>query len=263
VGGGAAGIMAATAAARAGADVMLVDERDAFGGHLRGERTGAGMLQPCLRALQGKTNVRLLPRTTAFGVYHHGSVGLAERVTDHLGSSASESLPRQRLWMVRAGEIVIATGAIERPLVFAGNDRPGVMLAAAARTYINRFAVAPGRRAVIFTNNSDAYRTGLDAAAAGIAVAAIVDARPAPEGALVAAARDRGIEVRAGHAVVATKGRRALRAVAVASIDDEGRPNGTAAWIDCDLLCVSGGLTPSVHLHSHTGGKLAWDETAA
>jgi heterotetrameric sarcosine oxidase alpha subunit len=258
-GGGAAGLAAATVAARAGADVILVDERDAFGGHLRGERDGVEALQPYLRALSGLPNARLLPRTTAFGIYDHGTVALAERVADHLGPSAPASLPRQRLWMVRAREIVIATGAIERPLVFAGNDRPGVMLAAAARTYINRFAVAPGRRAVVFTNNSDAYRTALDAAAAGIEVAAVIDARPAPDGPLVAAARDRGIAMHAGHAVVATKGGRALRAVAVAPIDAAGR----VAWIDCDLLAVSGGLTPSVHLHSHLGGKLAWDDTIA
>ena len=259
VGGGAAGIMAATAVARAGADVILVDERDPLGGHLRGERAGGEVLQPYLRALEKHTNVRLLPRTTAFGVYDHGTVALAERVADHLGPDATASRPRQRLWMVRAREIVIASGAIERPLVFAGNDRPGVMLAAAARTYVNRLAVAPGRRAVVFTNNSDAYRTALDAASVGIEVAAIADARPAPEGALVAAARGRGIAVHAGHAVVATKGARALRSLAIAPIDDAG----ALTWIDCDLLAVSGGLTPSMHLHSHTGGKLAWDETIA
>jgi heterotetrameric sarcosine oxidase alpha subunit len=259
IGGGAAGIMTATAAARAGADVTLADERDALGGHLRGERTGADILAPYLRALSEQTNVRLLPRTTAFGVYDHGTVALAERVADHVGTSAPASLPRQRLWMVRAREVVIAAGAIERPLVFAGNDRPGVMLASAARAYINRFAVKPGRRAVVFTNNSDAYRTALDAAAAGIEVAAIVDARPAPEDALAAAARERGIAVRANQAVAATKSGRALRSIAISPIDDAG----AATWIDCDLLAVSGGLTPTVHLHSHTGGKLAWNEAIA
>jgi heterotetrameric sarcosine oxidase alpha subunit len=263
IGGGAAGLAAATVAARAGADVMLVDERDALGGHLRGERTGGELLQPYVRELTSLRNVRLLSRTTAFGLYDHGTVALAERVTDHLGPAAPAVLPRQRLWMVRAREIVIATGAIERPLVFAGNDRPGIMLAAAARAYVNRFAVAPGRRAVVFTNNSDAYRTALDLAAAGIEVAAVIDARPAPDEPLVAAARARRIAVRAGHAVVATKGGRALRAVAVAPINDAGRATDTAAWIACDVLAVSGGLTPSVHLHSHTGGKLAWDDNIA
>ncbi|MBV8753903.1 MAG: sarcosine oxidase subunit alpha family protein [Hyphomicrobiales bacterium] len=243
VGGGAAGIMAATAAARAGADVMLIDERDTLGGHLRGERGGAEILLPYLRELAADKNVRLLPRTTAFGVYDHGTVALAERVTDHLGAAATPSLPRQRLWMVRAREIVIAAGAIERPLVFAGNDRPTVMLASAVRTYINRFAVLPGRRAVVFTNNSDAACTARDLTAAGVEVAAVVDAR-------------------AGQAVVATTGR-SLRAVAISSIDDAGRPIDASRWIDCDLLAVSGGLTPSVHLHSHTGGKLTWEETIA
>jgi heterotetrameric sarcosine oxidase alpha subunit len=244
VGGGAAGLAAATVAARAGADIIIADERDAFGGHLRGERDGAAMLRPYIGELADLPTVRLLPRTTAFGVYDHGTVALVERVTDHLGPAAQASLPRQRLWLVRAREIVIAAGSIERPLVFPGNDRPGVMLAGAARAYVNRFAVKPGRRAVIFTNNSDAHRTALDLTAAGIDVAAVV-------------------EVRTGHAVVATKGARALRAVAVAPIDNDGRPAGAAAWIDCDLLAVSGGLTPSVHLHSHTGGKLAWHNAIA
>jgi len=263
VGGGAAGIMAASAAASAGADVMLVDERDALGGHLRGERAGTEILLPYLRELQEQTNVRVLPRTAAFGVYDHGTVALVERVTDYLGPTAPPPLPRQRLWMVRARQIIIAAGAIERPLVFSGNDRPGVMLASAARTYVNRFAVAPGRRAVVFTNNSDAYRTAVDVAAAGIEVVAIVDTRPAPRGALLAAARERSIAVHAGHAVVATKGGRAVRSVGVAPIDDKGRPAEAVTWIGCDLLAVSGGLTPSVHLHSHTGGKLTWDETIA
>src|SRR5262249_45450198 len=129
----------------------------------------------------------------------------------------------------------------------------------AARTYVNRFAVAPGRRAVLFTNNSDAYRTAFDAAAAGIEVAAIVDARPRPADAAVATARERSIAVHAGPAVVAPRAGRALRGVAIAPIDGAG----AITWIDCDLLAVSGGLTPSVHLHSHTGGKLAWDEAIA
>jgi heterotetrameric sarcosine oxidase alpha subunit len=258
VGGGIAGMMAAYAAARAGADVMLVDERASLGGHLRGERVGGEILLSFVRALEQQTNVRVLPRTTAFGVYDHGTVALAERVLDHLGA-ASASQPRQRLWMVRARQIIIASGAIERPLVFAGNDRPGVMLAAAARTYVNRFAVAPGRRAVVFTNNPNAYRTAFDAAAAGIEVAAIIDARAVPSETAVATARERGIVVHAGHAVVATKGARGLRAVAIAPIDGAG----AVTWIDCDLLAVSGGLTPSVHLHSHTGGKLAWDDAIA
>src|SRR5262249_51357218 len=148
VGGGAAGVMAASAAARAGADVTLADERDALGGHLRGERTGADILLPYIRELAGMANVRLLRRTTAFSVYDRGTVALAGRVGDHLGPATQAELPRQRLWMVRARQIIVAAGAIERPLVFAGNDRPGVMLASAARTYVNRFAVAPGRRAV-------------------------------------------------------------------------------------------------------------------
>src|SRR3546814_6742341 len=109
---------------------------------------------------------------------------MLERLTDHQPSSAAEGPTRQRLWKVRAKQVVLATGAIERPLVFAGNDRPGILLAGAVRSYVNRFGVLPGSRAVVFTNNDDAYATALDLQAAGAVIEAIVDLRPTVEGEL-------------------------------------------------------------------------------
>ena len=167
VGGGPAGLAAALAAGRSGARVLLVDEQTRFGGRLLAERceiAGAPALawvEQTLAELASLPEVTLLPRTTAFGYYDHNLVALVEEVAE----ASARRPPRQRLWTVRARQVVLATGAIERPLVFAGNDRPGVMLAGAVRAYLNRYAVAPGSRAVVFTTTDDAYRTALDLAA--------------------------------------------------------------------------------------------------
>ena len=183
-GGGPAGLAAALAAGRAGARVILADERNEFGGALldgRAEIDGAPALDwvaAAVAELHSLPEVRLLARTTVFGYYDHNYLGAVERVTDHLGPIAAPAeLPRQRLWKIRARRVVLAAGAHERPLVFADNDRPGIMLASAARTYVNRYAVRPGSRAVVFTNNDSAYATARDLAGAGVEVAAVVDVR--------------------------------------------------------------------------------------
>ncbi|HEX3498849.1 MAG TPA: sarcosine oxidase subunit alpha, partial [Stellaceae bacterium] len=207
--------------------------------------------------------LRVLPRSTVAGYYDHNFVTIIERVTDHLPLAAPAGAPRQRLWKVRAREIVLATGAIERPLVFVNNDMPGVMLASAAQSYISRYGVRPGNRAVIFTNNDDAYGLAAALADAGITLAAIVDAR---DGAVPLAedCRRRGIEVLTGHAVVAAAGGLALREVTIAPLAASGSElAGRASTITCDLLCVSGGWSPSVHLHSQSGGRVVYDEAKA
>jgi sarcosine oxidase subunit alpha len=267
VGGGGAGLAAARAASAAGARVILADERPALGGALRFEKPridgqpALSWAEGVVEALAATPDVTMLPRTTAFGYFDHDVVGLIERLADHLPLPGG--LPRQRLWLVRARQVVLATGAIERPPVFTGNDLPGVMLASAARRYVNEFAALPGRRAVIFTNNSDAYRTAIDLKRAGIAVAAIVDSRPQPPPAARAGAEAEGIELLAGCVVGAARGGRAVESVDLAPWTAAGGYAGSARSIACDLLCVSGGWSPAVHLHSQSGGKLDWSEAIA
>jgi sarcosine oxidase subunit alpha len=265
VGGGPAGIAAALAPVRAGARVILCDERAAFGGSLLSERRqidgkpAREWLDHSLAELRASGDVVLLRRTTAFGFYDHNLVALVERVADHLREPPAHA-PRQRLWAVRARQVVLATGAIERPIVFADNDRPGVMLAAAARAYANQYAVRPGARAVVFANNDDGYRTARDLNAAGVTIAAVVDAR-AESGAAEAAKRD-GIAVRAGSAVLRALGGKSVAAALVASLDAAGGV-GAPERIECDLICVSGGWNPAIHLHSQSGGRTLYDEALA
>jgi sarcosine oxidase subunit alpha len=268
VGGGPAGLAAALAAGRAGARVILVDETAAFGGQLKRERLaidgrpGLEWAAQAIAELAAVPDVTLLPRSTAFGYYDHNLVAAVERVADHLAATPSD-MPRQRLWLVRAREVVLATGAIERPLVFADNDRPGIMLAAAARAYVNQYGVRPGSRAVILANNDDAYRSALDLADAGVEVAALADLRPGGGGVLAERVRRRGIELLESHAVTSVRGRLALEAVELRAIGEDGEPADTRRRVECDLLCVSGGWSPSLHLHSQSGGKIEYDERLA
>jgi sarcosine oxidase subunit alpha len=264
VGAGPSGLAAALAAAESGARVILCDEQAEFGGSLLAEndalidgKPAAAWTEEAVKELAQRSNVTLLTRTTAFGYFPHNMIGLAERVTDHLAKPAPH-LPRERLWQVRAKEVVIAAGAIERPLVFPENDRPGIMLAAAARTYLNRYAAKPGSRAVVFTAHDEAYRAAIDLARAGVEIAAIVDLRPAADGALPAAARAAGLPVRTGATVTGTKGRLRVSAAEVASLGADGRVSGPE-MVACDLVLMSGGFTPSVHLFSQSRGKLRWD----
>ncbi|MDP6342498.1 MAG: glycine cleavage T C-terminal barrel domain-containing protein [Alphaproteobacteria bacterium] len=217
-----------------------------------------------LAELAAAGNVHLLPRTTVSGYYDHNYLGMLERVADHLAEPA-DNQPRQRLWKVRAGQVVLATGALERPLVFADNDRPGVMLASAAQSYVNRYGVRPGDRAVLVGNNDSAYPAALDLAAAGVRVAALVDLRPEAHLDWLARLDEQGIEVMAGRAVTGVEGRDGVRGVRIAKLSDDGKGivGGVGREVECDLLCMSGGWTPSLHLFSQSGGKLLWDEGLA
>ena len=262
IGAGPAGLMAAAAAAMSGARVILCDEQAELGGSLLHERDlrldgmdPAAWLAAALAELATQPNLTLLPRTTAFAWLDHNYLGLLERVTDHLAAPPPH-LPRQRLWRVRARQVVLATGAIERPLVFPDNDRPGIMLAAAARSYLNRYGVRVGARVAIFTNNDSAYATALDLVAAGVTVAAIADCRPDPTGELVQRARALGLPIRAGAVVTGTQGRLRINRAFVAPRDGSGR----SVPIVCDALLVSGGWNPTLHLHCQARGRLRFAE---
>ncbi|MDH6233603.1 sarcosine oxidase subunit alpha [Mesorhizobium soli] len=261
LGGGASGIAAALAAAETGARVILADEQAEFGGALRFEAgavidgsDGWSWAQATVAKLAAMDNVRLLSRTTAFGYYAQNFVGLVERVTDHV-ATPDRDVPRERLWQVRAKRVVLASGAIERHMVFADNDRPGVMLASAARTYLNHYGVAVGKNVGVYTANDSAYAAAIDLKKAGVNIAAIVDLRDNPSGELVEQARALGIEINHGRAVVRTAGR--LR---VSSMTIQPKNGGGERTIPVDALLMSAGWTPSVHLFSQSRGKVAFDD---
>ncbi|HYX93798.1 MAG TPA: 2Fe-2S iron-sulfur cluster-binding protein, partial [Geodermatophilus sp.] len=263
VGAGPAGLAAALTAARSGARVALVDEQSEAGGSLLSgtERLDdAPALQwvaAAVAELAGHPDVLHLQRTTAFGSYDDGFVLALERRTDHLGAAAPKHVSRQRVWRLRARSIVVATGAHERPVVFADNDRPGTMLAGAARTFLHRYGVLPGREAVVFTTNDSAYDAALDLHRAGVHVQAVVDARP--EGSpRRAECEHAGIRVLSGAVVTGTQGvERVTHALVAPFADGEV---GASSAIACDLLLVSGGWNPAVHLFSQARGRLRYDE---
>jgi sarcosine oxidase subunit alpha len=257
VGAGPAGVAAALAAGRSGARVMLLDDQSEPGGSLLGTREtlASDWVARAVAELDALPETRVLTRTTVTGAYDHNHLVALERRTDHLGADAPAHLARQRVWHIRAREVVVAAGAHERPIAFAGNDRPGVMLAGAARTYVNRYAVAPGRRAVVFTTNDSGLAAAIDLADAGIEVAAVVDARDEVPEPWRSACRARAIELLPAHVVIGTAGGEQLSAVRVAPIDA-----CTPREIACDLLAVSGGWNPAVHVFSHARARLRFDD---
>jgi len=263
VGGGPAGLAAAKAAAATDARVILCDEGSRLGGSLIGDDAtidgdeARQWLADATRELTANSNVTLLPRTTAFGAYDGNLVGLLERVTDHL-AAPPEHAPRQRLWKVRARAVVLASGAHERSIAYANNDLPGTMLAGAVLTYVKRYAVRPGTRAAIFTTNDSAYATALALRDADVAIAAIVDARPESQiaGPLPQRARALDLPIIAASAVVGAHGGKRVTAVDIAPLG-----GGESRWLDCDLVCVSGGWNPAVHLFSQARGTLRYDES--
>jgi sarcosine oxidase subunit alpha len=263
VGAGPAGLAAALTAARAGARVVLVDEQSEAGGALLGANDridgtpAMDWVARTVRELESFPDVLHLQRTTAFGHFDDGFVLALERRTDHLGAAATRNRSRQRVWRIRARRVVVAAGAHERPVVFADNDRPGIMLASGARTFLHRYGVLAGRAAVVFTTDDSAYAAAVDLADAGVEVRAVVDARPEPPASWRAACTARGIPVRAGSVVTGTDGAARVSAALVASLRD-GVP-GEPERLDCDLLLVSGGWNPAVHLLSQAGGRLRYD----
>jgi sarcosine oxidase subunit alpha len=247
IGAGPAGLAAARAAARAGARVTLIEQDFALGGSLLSARTDSP-LEPWRTALEAELhampNLSIGLRTTALGVYDGNTLALLER-HDHARPEASRGVAREVIVTLRTRAVVYASGATERPLVFADNDRPGVMLSSAVRAYLNRYAVAAGRRAVLATNNDSAYATALDLAAAGVPVT-VLDERARPGGS--DALRGAGIEVRTAARVTRACGGRALKGV-------EFEAGGRTERIEADILGMSGGWSPVVHLSSHTGRK--------
>lgn len=266
VGAGPAGLTAALTAARSGARVILADEQNEFGGHLLDTqqmlngKPAIDWVNEVVAELKTYPDVTLLLHATVNGYHDQNFVTIHQQLTDFVGETANGKI-RSRLHRVRAGWVVLATGAQERPLVFANNDLPGSMLPSAISAFINRFAVAPGEKLVVMTTNDDAYQCALDWKASGREVVAVVDTRANPQGDLIDKARAQGIRVITGSAVIEAKGKKHVDGVLVASIDAKGEAlTGKPQSLTCDTLASSGGWSPVVHLSCHTGSRPIWND---
>lgn len=255
IGAGPAGLMAALTAARSGSDVILADEDFRMGGRLNSETlevggtTGADWAAATVAELAGMPNVRLMPRTTVIGAFDHGVYAAVEHISDHL-HTPDEGKPRQVLWRIYSTRSLLCAGATERPIAFENNDRPGVMLGSAIRSYVNRFGATPAPRVAVFTNSDEGHQTARDLHAKGIKIAAVIDTREdAPQ--------SDDYQILNSARVTNTKGRLGLTRVEVESA------SGSKRWIECGALGVSGGWNPNVHLTCHQRGKPVWNEDLA
>lgn len=252
IGAGPAGLMAALTAARAGRDVILADEDFMLGGRLNAETytlddaPAASWLAATCAELASLPNVRLMPRTTVIGAFDHGIYGAVERISDHM-HTPDAGKPRQILWRIYSRKTLLCAGATERPIAFDNNDRPGIMLASALRTYVNRFGATPALRVALFTNNADGHRTATDLHARGVTIAAVIDTRPD-------APLSPDYQVLRGAQVVDSKGRLGLTFIDVRNAD------GSIRTVECGALGVSGGWNPNVHLTCHQRGRPLWDD---
>ena len=263
VGGGISGLNAAIAAAESGLKILIMEQTSQWGGRCLvdfpsiNEETSSEYISRLLSKLRKFKNVTMRSRMMGAGVYDHGYLLGYERLNDHL---ANDEGPRHRLWRIRAKQIVTATGAIERPLSFPGNDVPGIMLASAVRDYAVNFGIAAGNKTAVYTNNDDAYRTAIILNQVGIEVPVIIDARVNGGGELAERARALGIRVENGKAISKVFGKKRVVAVMICNHKNSDKDNEK---IECDSIAMSGGWSPVVHLYSHCGGKLKWDEKLA
>ncbi|OYY70109.1 MAG: sarcosine oxidase subunit alpha [Sphingomonadales bacterium 17-56-6] len=251
VGAGPAGIDAALGSMDTNKRIILIDEQDELGGGALADPALWPWLERSHKALIDAPNVTILTRTTAFGYYHDNFIGAVQRLTDHLPKPGDGA--REKLWRIRAGEVVLAQGAIERPLVFEGNDTPGVMLSSAAKIFATRYGVAVGKAVVLMAAHDSGWHDVFALAKAGVGIAAIIDVRERVDSALMQEAGRLGIAVHLNHSVMGVSGRHSVRAVQICNNDDY-----LARRIDCDAVLMAGGWTPSVHLWSHSKGSLKW-----
>ena len=254
IGAGPAGLSAALTAGRSGAQVILADEDFAMGGRLNsetiviGDEAGTAWVVSAMAELTSLPNVRIMTRTTVIGAFDHGIYGAVERVSDHM-HTPDAGKPRQILWRIYTQNTVLAAGAIERPIAFENNDRPGIMLGSALRTYANRFGVAADKRVAIFTNNDDGHRTAADLHARGVKIAAVVDVRSDVP-------RNSDYEVIQGE-IIDTKGRLGLTFAEVKLAD------GSTRTLECGALGMSGGWNPNVHMTCNQRGRPTWNDDLA
>jgi len=268
VGSGPSGLMAALSAGRSGARVIIADEQHELGGRLLSSnviidsKLATQWADEVIAELTEMPDVTIIPRGTVFGYHDANFLTIAERLTDHLSVDQRKGA-RERVWRVRAKQVILATGAHERPIVFGNNDRPGVMLASAVSTYVNRYCVKLCDKAVVFTNNDSAYQTAIDLINAGASKVTLVDSRSGAND-LAELVKDAGVTLINGCAVVNVIGKAHVIAAEIRNISIDGKSiSGVTQRIDCDLLATSGGWNPAIHLFSQSGGKAVWNDDKA
>ena len=270
VGAGPAGLVAAKTSLNAGKKVLLVDERANFGGNLNfsnkdynkiNELSPLEWIKKTCLELQKNKNIKILSRTSVAAYHNYNYLIMMQNLTDHLPDKDKKEKIRQRLWKVRAKKVILATGSIERPMIFDCNDRPGIMLSSAVRKYANTYGVKCGNNISIFTNNDDAYETAITLHNKGVKVKSVIDIREKSDGTLPKKCNELGIKIHWKSAVIYTEGYKKINKIHVMRLSkDNTNVVGNKLKIDCDLLCVSGGYTPAVHLFTQSGGKLDYNE---
>jgi len=263
-GSGPSGLASALAAAKNGARVILAEDKPRFGGSLLtdevtiGNKKGKDWADETISQLKSMPNVIVKNRSQIFGYYDHNMMVMLERTKDHI-ENPSKFTPRQKLWYIRAKEVVVSTGSIERPLVFGNNDRPGIMLASAAKEYMKVYGVLVGRKPIIFTNNDSAYDTAIEFKKNGID-SLVVDVRTNSESSVVKEAKNLNINIKFSHGVVNSKGYLRVNSATVGKLNSDKSYYESLENVSCDCICVSGNWTPTVHLASQSGNKLKFDE---
>ena len=263
-GSGPSGLSSALAAAKNGARVILAEDKPRFGGSLLtdevtiGNKRGKDWADETIEQLKSMANVTVKNRSQVFGYYDHNMMVMLERTKDHLEIS-NKYIPRQKLWYIRAKEVIISTGSIERPLVFGNNDRPGIMLASAAKEYLKVYGVLVGKKPIIFTNNDSAYETAVEFKKKGIN-SLVVDTRDNSESEIVKEAKNLNINIKFSHAIANTKGYKKVNSAIIGKLNKDKSGYENLENISCDSICVSGNWTPTVHLSSQSGNKLKFDE---
>lgn len=265
-GGGPAGLSAAVAAAKSGSRVIILDDRPRLGGSLHFEKysiDGVDSLkwvQTTVAELESRPNVQILTYTSAFGYYENNVIGAIEDSAARQRGAGSPTSVRAKIYRVHAGRVVLATGAIERPLVFPKNDLPGIMLASALRCYADQYGILPGRKIIVLTNNDDAYKTALRLSEMGVRGISIVDVRTHVPTRLAQTVVARGIRLYDSYVPVGTLGAKRVRSLLVVPRNSQG---AKPVRLPCDVIAMSGGWTPTIHLYSQAGGKLNYDEQLA
>jgi len=263
-GSGPSGLASALAAAKNGARVILAEDKPRFGGSLLtdevtiGNKKGKDWADETVSQLKSMPNVIVKNRSQVFGYYDHNMMVMLERTKDHI-ENPSKFTPRQKLWYIRAKEVVVSTGSIERPLVFGNNDRPGIMLASAAKEYMKVYGVLVGRKPIIFTNNDSAYDTAIEFKRNGIDPL-VVDVRSNSESSVVKEAKNLNINIKFSHGVVNSKGYLRVNSATIGKLNSDKSYYESLEKVSCDCICVSGNWTPTVHLASQSGNKLKFDE---